>query len=99
MSATRTPTPTPPPPLPEPGTFSAERELGAWQQLRNYLQQHPLAPATPPTIPTGTTTVIVGPIQAAHQAGLLMGMNEAGIVTRFNIHGIVGAVTGSISYC
>ena len=99
MSTTRTPTPAPPPPPPEPGTSPAERELAAWQLLRDHLQQHPLATDTALTIPTGTPAALIGPIQAAHQAGLLTAINTAGVVMSFNIHGIVGAVTGSISFC
>ena len=99
MSATRTPTPAPPPPPPEPGTFPTERELAAWQLLCDYLQQHPLAPDTAPTIATGTPPALMEPIQTAHQVGLLTAMNTAGVVISFNIHVIVGAVTGSIYFC
>ena len=101
MSASRAPTPAPTatPLPPNPGTTPAELELAVWQCLRTYLQERPLAPETAPTIPDSTPAQLVGPIQAAHQAGLLTAMNTAGVVTSFNIHGIVGVNTGSISFC
>ena len=100
MSASRAPTPAPTTALlpPTPGTRPAELELAAWQRLRTYLQERPLAPETAPTIPDSTPPQLVGPIQGAHQAGLLTAMNTAGVVTSFNIHGIAGINTGSISF-
>ena len=101
MSASRAPTParTATPLPPNPGTTPAELELATWQRLRTYLQERPLVPETAPTIPDSTPSQLMGPIQAAYQAGLLTAMNTVGVVTSFNIHSIVGVNTGSISFC
>ena len=68
MSSPRaaTPAPSTAPIPPNPVTTPAELELAAWQRLRTYLQERPLAPETAPTIPDSTPPQLVGPIQAAH---------------------------------
>ena len=68
MPSSRTPTPAPTtvPLPPTSGTTPAELELAAWERLRTYLQERPLAPETAPNIPDSTTPQLMGPIQAAH---------------------------------
>ena len=99
LSRAATPAPSTDPLPPQPGMTPAELDLAAWQRLCTYLQERPLAPETAPTIPDNTPPQLVGPIQAAHQAGLLTAMNTARAVTSFNMHGIVRVNTGSISFC
>ena len=98
-SQAATPVPSTAPIPPKLGPTPAELELAAWQRLRTYLQERPLTPETAPTIPDSTPPQLVGPIQAAHQAGLRTAMNTAGSVTSLNMYGIVGINTGSISFC
>ena len=100
MSSSRTPTsaPTGIPLPPNSGMTQNELELVAWQRLRTYLPEWPLAPETAPTILDITPPQLMGPIQAAYQAGILTDMNTAGAVTSFNMYSIVGINRGSICF-